>query len=273
MIDTRTSIRGALRQRQRGFIINPFSFGAPPPAGNLYDEILAAGPWAYYQLGEAAGPSSYADSSGNARNLDQIVATVTAGSTALVSPGTSADFNGTGHISSANNAYGTAQATAFNGDLPISFVFVINWDSISPTSVPIHLGNVSVNGSQGVFAQVLTTGALRFQMLATGVGFKFFDTATGLIVAGNSYIVHMRRATGGAAAIFLNGTSVATSTAMTGSIAMAATSSSGGQRIMVGAQNAATPAAPVNGRMQHAAVFAKSLSDAEIAAQKAASGL
>lgn len=245
----------------------------PPPVGSLYDEIMAAGPWAYYQLGESGSPTEYADSSGNGYDLGNIVPTVTAGSTALVSPGTSADFDGAGYISSGNDEFGAAQATAFNGDLPISFGFVINWDSIATTSVPIHLGNVSVNGSQGVFAQVLDTGALRFQMLAAGIGAISFDTATGLITAGNTYLVHMRRATGGAAAIFLNGTSVATSTAMTGSIAMAATSSSGGQRIMVGALNAATPVVPVNGRIQHAAVYAKSLSDSEIANQFAASGL
>lgn len=66
MIDRSTNIRGALRQRQRGFIINPYRFGAgaPPPASG-YDALMAAlAPDLWWKLEETAG-TSVADSSGN----------------------------------------------------------------------------------------------------------------------------------------------------------------------------------------------------------------
>lgn len=249
-------------------------WGGSAPAGNALDvEILADSPWAYYQLGESAGATTYVDSSGNTRDLATLAATLTAGSTALCAPGTSVDFDGNAFISSSNNQYGTAQATAFNGDKALTFCAVVNVDTLAASCIPVHLGNASVANSQGVFVQILTTGAIRFQLYdTTGPGYKFHDTATGLITAGASNIIHVRREVGGATAIFLNGTSVATGT-MSGTIGMAATASSGGQRIMLGALNAATPSTRVNGKMQHIAMFTTALSDARIAAHATASGL
>lgn len=252
-------------------IINPYVFGVP--AGNLDVEILARSPWVYYQLGETAGATTYVDSSGNGRDLSTLAATLTAGSTALCSPGTSVDFDGNAYISSSNNQYGVDQQTAFHGDKAISYCVVAQFDSVA-SRVPIHLGNINQTGSQGVFLQLLATGALRFQMWdTTGGAYKFFDSAAGVISAATPYIIHARRGVGGAAAIFVNGSSVATSASMTGTIGMSQTAASGGQRIMLGALNGTTPGTKHDGRLQHCAVFASSLSDADITAMATASGL
>lgn len=255
-----------------GFVAGGMAGGAPIP---LDDAIMADSPWAYYQLGEAASPTptSYADSSGNSRALSNIVATITAGSAQLCPPGTSVDFNGSGYISSTNNQYGTAQATAFNGDKAFTIATVADLDSLAGDPVILHLGNASVNGSQGLFAQALSTGAVRLQFYdTTSAGYKSITSAAGVVTAGTPFIIHCRRAVGGACKIAIAGSSVATGT-LTGTIAMAATSGSGGQRIMLGALNAATPSNKINGRQQHAAIFAAALSDARIAAHAAASGL
>lgn len=235
--------------------------------------IMADVPWAYYQLGETAGATTYADSSGNGYHLSTLAATLTAGSVALCAPGTSVDFDGNAYISASNNQYGSQQQTTFSGDKAISYCIVVRFDSLA-SRVPIHLGNINQTGSQGVFLQLLATGALRFQMWDTvGGAYKSFDTAAGVISAGVSYIVHLRRAVGGAAAIFVNGSSVATSALMTGNIGMFQTVSTGGQRIMLGALNGTTPGTKHDGRLQHCAVFASSLSDARITAHYVASGL
>lgn len=42
MIDRSTNVRRALRQRQRGFILNPFRFGSAPPAALAWDPANTA---------------------------------------------------------------------------------------------------------------------------------------------------------------------------------------------------------------------------------------
>lgn len=258
-------------------ILMPASIGLFKPAAtagaNLATEILADNPWAYYQLGESAGATTYVDSSPNARNLSTLLATITAGSTALCAPGTSVDNNGSGYISSSSNQYGAAQATAFNGDKAITYVFVINLDNLSAARVPLHLGNASVNGSQGVFTELRTNGAVRFQLYdSVSAGYKFVDSSASAITATTNRIIICRRNVGGAVKIDVGSSTVGTGT-MTGSIAMAATAASGGSRVMLGGLNAATPVNKVDGRMQHFAVFDAYISDVRVAAYVAASGL
>lgn len=238
--------------------------------GNLYDEIIADSPWAYYQLGETAGATTYVDSSANGYDLTAITATVTAGSAAICAPGTSVDFSG-GYISSTNNQYGAAQAATFNGTGALTMVFVVNVDSLAASRVPFHLGNASVANSQGAFVELRTNGAVRFQMFV-GAEYKILDSPASAISAGNSYIIHARRNALGGGTIWVNGVQVASGD-LSGSLRMNATASSGGQRIMVGALNAATPANAHDGRLQHVAIFNSALSDSRIAIQADASGL
>lgn len=250
-------------------IIDAYRFGGGgPPGGDLYAEIMADTPWAYYQLGETAGATSAADSSGNNRHLTVINPTVTFGATALCSPGTSTDFNGAGYLTTTNNEFGAAQAAAFNGNVAMTYCFVVNPDALG-SAVPIHLGDVSTSGSQGHFVELLATGAIRMQYYDTIYGWQFFDTAAGVAVVGTPSMFHVRRAVGGASTIFHNGASVASNANPPGSIGMA----SGSLRIMVGAMNMATPTNPLNGRLQHVAVFASALSDSRISNHFAASGL
>lgn len=240
--------------------------------GSLYDEIIADNPWAYYQLGEAAAPSEFADSSGNGYDLTNIVATVTAGGTGLVSPGTSTDFDGTsGYISSTNNEFGTDTNTAFSGDKPVTIVMVVNLDAFSD-KVLFSIGNISVAGSRGIFVQSLASGAVRFQMYTSS--FKFVDTSASALATTTTAIIHCRRTIGGTGSIWVNGVNLTSgSTDLSGSIEAAASSSSGGNRIMLGALSASAVSNFTNGRLQHVAIFDSALSDARIAAQVTASGL
>lgn len=274
MIDRSTSVRGALRQRQRGFIINPFRFGGGGGVGSLYDEIIADSPWAYYQLGETAGATSFADSSGNSRNLGTVVATVTSGVTGLVSPGTCTEFDGAGgRITCSNNEFGAAADTAFSGDKAVTIVAVVRFDSVASQRVLFHIGNVNVSNSQGFFVEQRASGVLRFQMLVNAA-YKNIDSSASSVAAATTYILHFRRAVGGTGSIWVNGVNVTSgSTDLSGSIRMAATSTNGGSRIMLGALNGTTPSLFTDGKVQHLAVFNSALSNGRIGAQVLASGL
>lgn len=239
-----------------------------PPIGTLYEEIMADMPWAYYQLNEAASPTPFADSSGNSRNLATIVPTVTAGGAGLFAPETSTDFNGTGYISSGNNEFGADIQAAFDGDKPITIVAVVNPDSLSTASSLLHVGNISVGESQGFFVSPRPDGAVRFQMLISGVAYKLIDSIPGALVPGQTAIIHVRRTAGGNGSIWVNGVNLtAGSTDLSGSIAAEQTVASGGTRIMLGALSAAAPSDFFDGKMQHVAIFDSALSDNRIQTQ------
>ena len=256
--------------------------GATPRAGggglgSLEDEILADSPWGYWQLGETAGPSTFLDLSGNGRHLTDFTG-VTAGATGLVSGGTSTDFGSSARIQSTNNEFGAATASAFGGDKPFTILAVVNVGSLSANRTILHLGNVGVANSQGLFAEIRTDGVVRVQHI-TGIGYKFVDSDASAIPASTTKMVHARRTDGGTAdgTLFVDGANVTSSAGgssrLTGNIAIDATSSSGGSRISIGALQLSTPVGFMEGRMQHVAVFAAALSDARIAAHATASGL
>lgn len=239
---------------------------------SLPEEILARAPWAYYRLDEAAGAGTYVDSSGNARDLTAITATVTAGAAGIVVPGTATDFAG-GYIRSQSDEFGAAQAAAFDGDKALTVIAVIRGDSFGGTPVLFHIGALGAFGSQGFFFCIDTNGGLRFQFFDdTGGSYKSLSTAAGVVSTGTTYVVTCRRAVGGACEIFVNDTSVGTAT-LTGTIAAAPTGSSGGARIAVGVLTDTAPSNAMDGKMQHVAVFASALSNADISAIVAASGL
>lgn len=252
-------------------VVNPYWFSTA--SANLYDEIVADSPWVYYQLGETAGATSYTDSSSNARHLTDITATVTAGTTGLVVPGTCVDFDGTaGKIRSTSNEFGAAAATAFDGDLPFSMVAVINLDSIAGSPVLFHLGTASVAGAQGFFIQILSTGALRMQRANAAGSFGNVTTAGSLITTGVTYIVAATRAAGGTCELYIDGVDVGGGT-LSGDNGMNATASGGGSRIALGCLQLTTPGSHTNGRLQHMAIFDSALSAGRCLAYAQAAGL
>lgn len=95
-----TDIRGALRSRQRGFLLNPFRFGGDV---SYAAAVLSDAPRAYYRMGEASG-ATLVDSSGN--NLDGTYTGVTLGVEGLVVGDTAAQLNNsiTSYASVASNA-------------------------------------------------------------------------------------------------------------------------------------------------------------------------
>lgn len=239
--------------------------------GTLQDEILADSPFAYWQLGEAAAPVSYADSSGNGYHLTNVVPTVTSGLAGLVVPGSCTEFNGSsGYIGTQNNEFGPVMQATFGGDQPFTIVAVINIDNFAGNPLIVHFGTLQTNPAQGFFLFFLPDGKLRLQFILAGVGFAVLDSAAPLNT-GQTYIVHARRAAGGSTQIFVDGVFNATG-AFGGSVGMDATAASGGTRMNLGATSATPPAAFMDGKMQHVAVFASALDDTRIAAHAAAAG-
>jgi hypothetical protein len=74
MLSRSTDIRSALRSRQRGFLLNPYRFGSPPPTSPTLPNLVG-----WYKLGtditEVAGVvSQWGDQSGLAHHLVQATA-------------------------------------------------------------------------------------------------------------------------------------------------------------------------------------------------------
>lgn len=263
-----------------GMIINPYRFSVGvPPATTLYDEIMSDSPFGYWQLGEAAAPVSYADSSGNAYHLDQITATVTAGSAALVSPGTSADFDGSaGKIRCDNNEFGAALSSAFQGAKPFTIVAVIRVDNLSIGRVIFHAGNFDNANEQGIWLVATSSGELacRYVTNATNT-LRSAVSASSVIATSTTYIVHARRFDNGVDAavgtVWVNGVDETSATDFVAPVGIAANTANGGTRIAIGCLQAATPFNHFDGRLQHVAIFDSALSDARILAHAEAAGL
>lgn len=105
MIDRSTNIRGALRRRQRGFIINPFRFGGGGGGGSSYRSRL--------QFGGANGATIFIDDTGK---------TWTAGGGAQISTALGDQrglFNGTNAYISTPDA---ADLRFGTGDFKITFI-------------------------------------------------------------------------------------------------------------------------------------------------------
>lgn len=231
----------------------------------LKTRILSRSPFVYYELNESLGATTYLDSSGNNRHLSTVVATTTAGSTQVVTPGTSVDFDGTsGRISSGNNEYGAALQTAFDGNKAYTIITSFNLDSIANSPCVFHAGYWSVNGSQGIAIFAIPDGSVQVSTVLAG-GTVSAKSAPGTLLTGNNYIIHgVANGTGNFKA-YINGTQVYDGNSGVGhDINMTATSSGQGTRIMVGALNASAAQNFANGRIQHAALIPTAMSAADI---------
>lgn len=240
----------------------------------LADAIIALSPWAYYQLGETVGAGTYADSSGNGRDLSTINATVTAGSTGIVSPGTSVDFDGTsGFISSSNNQYGAAAEAAFDGTgKPFTLLAHVNFQSLPAQWVAMHLGVNDLLASRG-FWMIFTSNGRAYLQVRSAATEISLETLAGVIAADTTYQVAVRYDPSVGMAVIVNGAVSASNSVTSLDTRIEATSTGAGSRIMLGAYNASTANSFTDGRLQHCAIFTSALSDAQLLSLAETAGL
>lgn len=248
-------------------------------SAGLEDAIMALSPWAYYKLDEAPMATSFSDSSGNGRHLTNVSGSPTAGSTSLVPPDTSVEFNGsTGAIFSGNNEFGTAAQTAFHGDVDLAMIAVIDYDETTPGNV-FHVGTTSVSGSQGFLLGVSMSGAnlrVSWAVMSSGGFVILAHTFTG--VPTMPIMIGGRRSNANNnTALFVNGSKLQENAPNASiNVQCAATASGNGNRITIGRNNGGAGGGTSNnyfdGKAQHAAIFAGALSDADFATIASAGG-
>lgn len=241
----------------------------------LYDEIMADAPWAYWQLGEAAGPATFLDFSGNSRHLS-VMSGVTAGTTGLITEGTAVDFSGSAsYITSPTSDLGAEIAAAFDGNPDFTIMTIINPDQTTVGKALFHAGNLSVNGEQGLFLATDNAGGFFLQMIIVGVGYRNGGSTAGVLTPGASHIIHAVRRkdvlspTLAYAEMYCDGVDVTAGLpALHGTIGAANGSES---RVTLGALNSnGSFSDNYNGKLQHMAVYTHALSPARIAAHHAA---
>lgn len=241
----------------------------------LHEEVMADLPWAYWRLGEAVGPTTFLDFSGNARHLT-VISSVVAGTTGLVSDGTAADFQ-TGYITTPGNAYGAASEAAFGGeDVEFTVMTVVRPDSTASAAWFLHMGDLAVNGSQGLFVGFTDDGTIRMQQIIAGIGYKYADSSAGQVVASETQMVHAVRTGIGIDAqglLYKNGRDVTASGVQLvhGPIGMDAGSE---VRITLGGLNSGGSfVQTLDGKQQHVVIYDHALSNERIITHYLASGL
>lgn len=240
--------------------------------GVLLDSlIMAQSPFCYYKLDETSGVVC-ADSSGNARDLNNMVGTTTRGYAPLLEPGYSARFGPTGNSYAWDGSYHTAVSLAVAGNKEFTFESLIYLDSLSATSDIMHLGNNFNANTQGVLIRVDSSGRLKI-LAFVGSYQSPAVSANGAISAGALYHIAGRRKTGGVYDVFINGTNVGTGTNAS-NIRCNDTTTTRGTCITLGATQAAGSSANFwNGPLDYTTFYTSALTDAEILLHAQAAGL
>lgn len=210
------------------FLLNPFRFAAartPGDSAAYTAAVNADAPWSYWLFDEPNGSTTFADNTAGARTLLS-VNSVFAGETGLLLPGNSVRFDSTRYIK-CNADYGAAIAAAIDGDKNFSVDFVYRPDSLTGTI--FHIGNDSVNYSQGIGLSCSTDGSITLQLRVTNT-WQGFTTATGVLSVGNTYHIAVTRATGGTYKLYVNGVGIYSYT-MAGSLNCANNAAYGGTQI------------------------------------------
>lgn len=247
------------------------SFVVTEPEVLLSDAIIALGPFAYYQLGETSGATSFADSSGNGFDLGTVIATVTAGGTGLIAEGTSTDFDGSGYITSGNNEFGADLELAFdaaNADGSFSIVCLVNLDDVgSGDKRIIQAGNLSVNNVQG-FGLAVNDGNVGIYVKTAGGSIDQVFTSGSPVGAGVTKMLAVTRGSLGATRIFVDGVKLVGPSSTGSGVRLVATDALGGTRITIGASygslGGGATGNQINGRAQHVALFAAELTEAQV---------
>ncbi len=228
----------------------------PPPAAAYVQDILtlpAQQPalLAFWQLNDAAGVSTYADSATSPHTLTK-VGGITSGSTALItgSTDTSCLFNGsTGYAQTA------AAVASMNFDRTKAFGVECILKLASATGEQIIVGNIDASGAFTGWEVSVTGGQLQF-ILSSAYPTSVIQvvSSAAVISAGTRYhVVFQYDGSSSAAGVvmYVNGTFV-TMTTIQDTLTTATTTT---QKVTVGARSSSAPSSPFNGNLQELAVY------------------
>ena len=177
-------------------LLNPYRFDSAYPI--LYpdygDNVLALGPYAFWQFDEPSGPSVL-DSSGNGRN-GAYIGTPLFGQNPVVGIGSSVDFQG-----SSNAEVGTAHAFGVTG---WTWGFSFDARSLTGDIGLFHIGNYAVGGNQGLSARVRADGRIQIDFFSGS--WRYTPTASSLVSINSRTSVTLRFDSSTQCSVFINGT-------------------------------------------------------------------